>query len=737
MSRNWTTFLCVSLAIIVLFDFTSARSAESKDIKQVTCTGKVVDEQGRPIAGAKVTAYEMQFDGIAGNFNLRQAGEVTTSEDGAFVFATKPKPEGSTFYECKIVAVREYLALGWTVWKMRENATYDIQLGAPEKLEGVIVDEAGKPIAGANVRANLTRTVETADGQETSEWLPGIEPLRELGAMTDSRGRFFFADLPVGVDVDLLITAAGKAITYTYQSAKKKPAFKAGQTDIKVALPDEARIEGRILDPDTGEGIAGTKFAVVACSSGLFYYRFVHTTNDDGTFKVGGLQSDKYLLRNGGFPHTYVEVESGKTTNITVQADRLSRPRGVPGVVRDPDGKPLPNAVISTYPPVTDETVTNSNGAFILRLRRARTYNEGMTYFLVRHKERNLAGSVEFDESTKEFDITMVPGTILSGKIVDTEGKSIPNTKLSLTFRMPTVGYDMREAKIDIDNTGNYEIRAIPPGHTYSIIANAEGYGRGYIEIDTRGKSNQRINVEPMVLSVANLSASGIVVNDLDQPVPGIGIYAFGNGQPSREAFTDTNGRFTIEKVCPGNLYIQANSKGGSAHRFHGQAQAEGGSTNIRIVAYEIDEHGRRVPRQPPSLVGKSLPDLKELGIEISPDEIEGKRILVCFWDFERRPSRQCMTQLAKQNEQLKSQGVIVLAVQASKTEQEALNQWIKKYNIPFSVGMVQGDAKKINFNWGVRSLPWLILTDTNHIVKIEGFALQEVNEKLKQIDGG
>jgi hypothetical protein len=50
---------------------------------------------------------------------------------------------------------------------------------------------------------------------------------------------------------------------------------------------------------------------------------------------------------------------------------------------------------------------------------------------------------------------------------------------------------------------------------------------------------------------------------------------------------------------------------------------------------------------------------------------------------------------------------------------------------------MVQGDAKKINFNWGVRSLPWLILTDTNHIVKIEGFALQEVNEKLKQIDGG
>jgi len=36
---------------------------------------------------------------------------------------------------------------------MREDVESNIQFGEPEKLEGVIVDEAGEPIAGAEVRA--------------------------------------------------------------------------------------------------------------------------------------------------------------------------------------------------------------------------------------------------------------------------------------------------------------------------------------------------------------------------------------------------------------------------------------------------------------------------------------------------------------------------------------------------------------------------------------------------------
>ena len=33
---------------------------------------------------------------------------------------------------------------------------------------------------------------------------------------------------------------------------------------------------------------------------------------------------------------------------------------------------------------------------------------------------------------------------------------------------------------------------------------------------------------------------------------------------------------------------------------------------------------------------------------------------------------------------------------------------------------------------WGVHSLPWLILTDDKHLVRVEGFPLAELDGKLK-----
>ena len=87
--------------------------------------------------------------------------------------------------------------------------------------------------------------------------------------------------------------------------------------------------------------------------------------------------------------------------------------------------------------------------------------------------------------------------------------------------------------------------------------------------------------------------------------------------------------------------------------------------------------------------------------------------------------------QLAKQAEQLKQKGIIVVAVQASKIDENKLNDWVKKYKIPFPVGMVQGDVEKSRFAWGVRSLPCLILTDRKHVIRAEGFGINALNEKI------
>ena len=150
---------------------------------------------------------------------------------------------------------------------------------------------------------------------------------------------------------------------------------------------------------------------------------------------------------------------------------------------------------------------------------------------------------------------------------------------------------------------------------------------------------------------------------------------------------------------------------------------------------YEVKIEGKDRPiaeRMWPSLVGKALPDFKSIKIDFTPEQYKDKMILACFWDMNQRPSRNCMSQLAGRAEQLREKGVIIVAIQASKVDENTLDQWARKYNISFPSGIVEVDEKETLFAWGVKSLPWLILTDRNHIVQAEGFVLSELDEKLK-----
>ena len=54
------------------------------------------------------------------------------------------------------------------------------------------------------------------------------------------------------------------------------------------------------------------------------------------------------------------------------------------------------------------------------------------------------------------------------------------------------------------------------------------------------------------------------------------------------------------------------------------------------------------------------------------------------------------------------------------------------KNAVPFSIGMIQADEEETRFKWGVCSLPWLILTDKEHIVRAEGFRLDELEAKIR-----
>ena len=134
-------------------------------------------------------------------------------------------------------------------------------------------------------------------------------------------------------------------------------------------------------------------------------------------------------------------------------------------------------------------------------------------------------------------------------------------------------------------------------------------------------------------------------------------------------------------------------------------------------------------------LTDKHLPDMKQFGVLQDPNQTKDKMILVCFFDMNQRPSRNCMRQLNVKAQELKTKGVFTVAVHASKIDDNKLRLWIRRYRINFPVGMIVTDTKKTRITWGVRSLPRLILTDNGHIVRAEGFAINELDEKIKNIN--
>jgi hypothetical protein len=129
--------------------------------------------------------------------------------------------------------------------------------------------------------------------------------------------------------------------------------------------------------------------------------------------------------------------------------------------------------------------------------------------------------------------------------------------------------------------------------------------------------------------------------------------------------------------------------------------------------------------------VGKELPEFEGIDLDITSEDLRDKAILLCFFDMNQRPSRNCLLQLSTKAKELKTQGVFVVAVHASMVDDNKLRLWNQKYRINFPVGMIKSDEEKTRFIWGIRSLPWLILTDKKHIVIAEDFGVTELDEKL------
>ena len=133
----------------------------------------------------------------------------------------------------------------------------------------------------------------------------------------------------------------------------------------------------------------------------------------------------------------------------------------------------------------------------------------------------------------------------------------------------------------------------------------------------------------------------------------------------------------------------------------------------------------------PDTLIGCSLQDLNQLKISLDSEQFKGKPLLLCIWDMQQRPSRAFIKELSGQSQNLKKKGLVVVGIQASKMNESELKKWTTTNRISFQIIVSETNEQHTQFTWAAKSLPWLILADSNHVVTAEGFGVDELDDKI------
>jgi hypothetical protein len=465
--------------------------------------------------------------------------------------------------------------------------------------------------------------------------------------------------------------------------------------------------------------------------------QFTGFVNDQGFLRSGRSGSDGIAIIRcpvgrcdvGAYRKDYeigsiipIMVREGQTSTKDIYLERKS---SVTGTVTDESGRPVEGAFVTVHP-FGDETFTDSRGGFAVNPDR----DHKPKWLFARHIDRNFAAAAPIRDPAKPLHVILKPAVSIVGQITDTNGRGIPAARVTLNTNMTFITSDFTE--VITNQKGSYEIKALAPqqsGFKYLISIAASGYGtKRFQHISVENISSGSVTIPTIALLPADASISGRVVYSDGSPAPRVPIflsYQKDAPQPIRNTATDENGMFVINRVCKGPLAIQANfrsSPGGSSN-----IKTEGGDRDIKIVLGQAPGQTQHV-----SLVGKPLPGLTEFDLRPSSVLAGGKRILVCFWDLNQRPSRNCVQQLTRRAKLLAGKDIYVILAQTPAVPDQIMIDWLRQNRVIFPVGRVKTGPEALSKTWGVQSLPWLILTNTEHIVTDEGFSVSEIGDKIK-----
>lgn len=556
--------------------YTQAKGASQPEanplINHGAVSGRVVDAKGRPVAGAKVSAYS----------GREYSKEAESGGDGSYAFERLPLGK----YHLKAEKDGRFT---------RRLPEYDIRIDPGAKMSVDLVLVPG---------GTLELTVVNGESKKP---IPGAEVVFEepksVRRITDGEGKVALSGLGYkGAEFQIVAEGYARQMRWSHFNAETEPGKHSTKT---IELAPEKVITGIVVDkqerplPDTVVTIDsrwqdrwGTSgdwepamtgqdgaFRLGGLEEGEFIYELTATKEGyaPGRVEVGsdGMEGVRIVLRPGATVegtvkdskgsliqgavvdlgedrsvHTddkgrfrFLHVEAGKQKIVAEKGEMRSEEtemeigwddhvRGIELVLRDKtewtysisgkmvddiDGKGLANITVRFWSPAGIETKTDASGRFVLSQVPSGRYRLYLPDIPRPHigpiRDEDL---VVEDRDIQNLDVRLKRGATLTGRVLLPSGEGAWEARLRLLH--PAYGLqNYFGRRVMADSEGRFKVEGLHPAMECRIRADLEGYAPGLSE---PFHVRQEDNIENIVIQLKRPGKlSGTVKDDEGKPL--------------------------------------------------------------------------------------------------------------------------------------------------------------------------------------------------------------------------
>jgi protocatechuate 3,4-dioxygenase beta subunit len=584
----------VMLILFSLIGLPGSLVTAQEEAPQTSFHGRVVDEAGKAVSGARVSLYIQ-----TGRWEHRDilVRRMAASADGSFAFHRPPDLHrgGTTSPNRGFVFLADHpgYAVGWrNIHEWSKSFQGEIVLTRPLSRTISVTDEKGRPVAGARVWAHMV-------GDRFSPPVEFGDPLEDrtddgpLTTIADAEGRATLHHLPEA-EAAFLAEAPGYARTYT---ATYAPVNKD-----RIRLTPAATLTGTVKD-EVGKPVEGCTVVVQAA----FNWYFDRTRTDaDGHYRFEGLPARGWDMSGWGQARegdgSYA-MALDSPEHAVRQIMVLLAPREVKildivalpavtvevSVIDKRTGGPVPEIrILGASDAMPVEAVTDANGVATVSTPPGR--------FQVRivgaPPGLYLLGEAQVPEARYQGNVTGRASKIIltmppiGGPLVSISGEC----KLSHDGNSPAGSVDAATEPFQtssgvihtivarVNSTGHFTLEDVPAGRRVALYAQTRDQrSAGGLEVTVPESPDSKfhpvVTLRPLVKATRSLMRKdGTGLDSLRvRAVPVVGDQEFFFHR--REATTDAQGRVEFSGIVPGLAYHlkEAVDRGNRVRAMHDQ----------------------------------------------------------------------------------------------------------------------------------------------------------------------